>query len=158
MLIGILSDTHDHLDRIHQGIERLRSEGVELLIHAGDIVSPFAAKALRAWEGPLHVVYGNNDGERNGLQSVLPQICDGPLLVECDGRRISVDHYPPSERHRPLTPADVIVFGHTHQFVNEMRNGILHVNPGESCGWVTGKSTVATLSTDNLACEIIPVE
>lgn len=97
MLLGILSDSHDHLNYINQGVERLKREGIEQLIHPGDIIAPFAAKAVLDWEGPLHVVYGNNDGERVGLKKVLPQIVDGPLLVEVGGIRISLDHYPPDD-------------------------------------------------------------
>lgn len=155
MLIGILSDSHDHLVRLEAGLDRLRKEGAELLIHPGDIVAPFAAKVLAQWQGPLHVVYGNNDGERAGLKAILPQIVDGPLLVECDGKRISLDHYPPDKKHQPIDNVDVVLFGHTHEVVNERRDGTLFLNPGENCGWVHGQSTVAVLDTETLKAEII---
>ena len=51
--------------------------------------------------------------------------------------------------------ADVLVYGHTHQVVQETRKGILHLNPGECCGWVAGKSTIATLDTDSLMVETV---
>jgi len=155
MLVGILSDTHDHLDLLRAAIERFQKEGVELLIHAGDLVAPFAARALLEWPGTLHVVYGNNDGERRGLKSVLPQIVDGPILVECGGLKINVDHYPPDDTHLPIDGAGVLVFGHTHEIVNERRDGVLHLNPGECCGWVNGDATIATLDTDTMQAEII---
>ncbi|MDA1016099.1 MAG: metallophosphoesterase [Planctomycetota bacterium] len=158
MLLGILSDSHDHLDRIHAGVDRLVREGIEVLIHPGDIIAPFAAKAVLDWQGPLHVVYGNNDGERNGLKVLLPQIVDGPLLVEVGGICISLDHYPPDETHPPIENVRAIIYGHTHQIVNETRGGVLHLNPGECCGWVTGKPTVATLDTDNMHVEIVPLD
>ncbi len=158
MLVGIISDSHDHLTRLNAGIERLRKESVELLIHPGDIVAPFAAKILAEWEGPLHVVYGNNDGERSGLKSVLPQIVDGPLLIECGGLRISLDHYPPDDQHQPIEDVEVVLFGHTHEIVNEQRNGTLYLNPGENCGWVRGESTVAVLDTATLKAEIIRLD
>ncbi len=158
MLIGIISDSHDHLTWLSAGMERLRNEAVELLIHPGDIIAPFAAKILAEWQGPLHVVYGNNDGERNGLKAVLPQITDGPLLVECGGIRISVDHYPPEDQNQPVSDVDVILFGHTHEVVNEKRDGVLYLNPGENCGWVRGESTVATLDTETLKAEIIRLD
>ncbi len=157
MLLGILSDSHDHLDYIHKGVDRLIQEGVEELIHPGDIIAPFAAKAVLDWQGPLHVVYGNNDGERTGLKNVLPQIVDGPLLVEAGGIRISLDHYPPDDTHQPIADVNAIIYGHTHQITNETINGVLHLNPGENCGWVTGKSTVATLDTESMKVEIIPL-
>jgi len=158
MLIGILSDTHDHVDRLRNAVARFQQEKVDIVIHAGDLVAPFAVRALLEWNGPLHVVYGNNDGERRGLKSLLPQIEDGPILVNCGGLKINVDHYPPDDVHQPLDEADVLVYGHTHQIVNERREGVLHLNPGECCGWVTGTATIATLDTDTLRAEIIHLE
>lgn len=158
MLVGIISDSHDHLDRLRQGVARLKKEAAEVLIHPGDIVAPFAAKVLLEWQKPLHVVYGNNDGERPGLRALLPGIAEGPILVELAGCRISLDHYPPDHEHQPIAPADVVLFGHTHEVLVEHRNGVLHLNPGECCGWVTGKPTIATLDTDSRRVEIIPLE
>jgi predicted phosphodiesterase len=39
--------------------------------------------------------------------------------------------------------------------VNERRDGRLFLNPGECCGWVSGRSTIAMLNTDSLSAEII---
>ncbi|MBI3465146.1 MAG: metallophosphoesterase [Planctomycetes bacterium] len=156
MLVGILSDTHDHLDRMCSALHRFRREGVEAVLHPGDLVAPFAARLLKAeWSGPLSVIYGNNDGERKGLAAVLPQITDGPVLVELGGRRISMDHYPPDAEHRPIAGVDVVLFGHTHEVVNETRGGVLYLNLGECCGWVTGRAPVALLDTEALNAEIV---
>ena len=54
-----------------------------------------------------------------------------------------------------LEGADVIITGHTHEIVNETRDGVLHLNPGEACGWLTDRCTVALLDTDALAAEIV---
>ena len=156
MLVGILSDSHDHLDHMRQALQRFHREGVGAVLHPGDVVAPFAARLLKAeWTGPLTIIYGNNDGERRGLASIFPNICDGPVLVELGGRRVSMDHYPPDEQHRPIEEAEVILFGHTHEVVNEVREGVLYLNPGECCGWVTGQPTVALLDTETLKAEII---
>ena len=154
MRVGVLSDSHDHLDRIDAALRHFEQESVEVVIHAGDVVAPFAAKVLTQWNGPLYVVYGNNDGERRGLKGILPQIEDGPILIDCGGRRISVGHYAPEEQPRPADGVDVIIFGHSHYVFNERRNGILHLNPGECCGWVTGRATVAILDTGSLESQI----
>ncbi|NOX54915.1 MAG: metallophosphoesterase [Planctomycetes bacterium] len=157
MLIGVLSDTHDHLDRLAAALRHFREAGVEAVLHAGDLVAPFAAKTLKQWTGPLYVVYGNNDGERKGLKSVLPQITDGPIPVDCGGRRISLDHYPPSTERPAVEGADIVIFGHTHELSNEQRDGVLYLNPGECCGWVNGRATVAVLDTDKLEARIVDV-
>ena len=39
MLLGILSDTHNQVDRTRQALNLLRAEGAEALIHAGDLNS-----------------------------------------------------------------------------------------------------------------------
>ncbi len=156
MLVGIFSDTHDHLERINVALKKFKELGVEVLLHAGDVVSPFAAKAIKQqWPGAIHIVYGNNDGERKGLQRVFAQIADGPVLVECGGRRISLDHYPPENEREPAEGAEVVVFGHTHEKLVETRDGVLYINPGECCGWLTGQATIAVLDTDSLEVRLL---
>lgn len=158
MRVGIISDSHDHLDRLRRAMQRLREEGAETLLHAGDVVAPFAAKVLKQWPGPLHVIYGNNDGERRGLAKVLPQIQDGPLEIALDGRKIlmvhDVEQAPPSAGDS----ADAIVFGHTHEPVIRREGRTLLINPGEVCGWLTGRPTAVLLDTDSLEAEVIQIE
>ena len=147
MKIGVISDTHDRLPALDRGLEMLRQRQVEAIIHPGDVIAPFAAKRLLAWTGPLHITYGNNDGERAGLKTVLPQIQDGPLWVKLDGKRILVHHFIDWCQAEDVEAADIIVTGHTHEVAVEQRNGKLFLNPGECCGWVTGRGTVAVLDT-----------
>ena len=44
MKIGIISDTHDRCDYIEWFLREFERERIEMLIHLGDIVAPFAAK------------------------------------------------------------------------------------------------------------------
>ncbi len=158
MRIGVLSDTHDRLPCIDSAIALFQKRDVEMVIHAGDLVAPFAARRLLAWTGPLQVIYGNNDGEREGLKRILPQIQDGPLWIEAGGKRILVHHYTEWCTPADVAGADIIITGHTHEVVNERQRDKLLLNPGECCGWLTGKCTVAILDTDALSAEIIEVE
>ncbi len=157
MTIGLISDTHDHLTAIDAALEQFRRAGVDTLIHPGDLVAPFAARRLAAFGGPLHVTYGNNDGERPGLRAVLPQIQDGPLHVVIGGRRILIHHFVQWCDAADVARAEVIVTGHTHEACVERRDGKLFVNPGEACGWVTGKATVALLDLEALEVRMIEV-
>ena len=51
---------------------------------------------------------------------------------------------------------DIILSGHTHNVVNvKHENGVLVVNPGEACGYLTGKATFAIVNTDEMKAEII---
>ncbi|MFH0981516.1 MAG: metallophosphoesterase [Planctomycetota bacterium] len=154
MLIGVISDTHDRLPLIDSALGLFAAREVEAVIHAGDLIAPFAAKRLRIAPAPVSVVYGNNDGERDGLKSVLPQIQDGPLFVVLDGRQVLVHHFIDWCKPADLAQAEVVITGHTHEVVNERRGKKLFLNPGECCGWVTGRCTVAILDLDRLSAEI----
>ncbi len=158
MLIGVMSDTHDRLPMIDAALALFAGRGVEAVIHAGDFVAPFAVRRLLAYKGPLHVVYGNNDGERVGLKQLMPQIQDGPLFVELGGRNILVHHSIDSCKGDDIERADIIITGHTHEVVNRFEPGKLLLNPGECGGWVTGRSTVAVLDTDGPSAEVCELE
>ncbi len=159
MKIGILSDSHDNLPMIAAALKRFTDEGVEAVLHAGDYVAPFAARMLAPPFLPagcaVQGVYGNNDGERAGLAKKLPGIADGPLRMQIGGRMIVMTHDAASLAAGDVAAAEVIVSGHTHDVACEMRDGVLHLNPGECGGWLTGRCSVAMLETDALAAEII---
>lgn len=157
MQIGVISDTHDRLTTIRAALEIFRQRGIETLVHPGDVIAPFAAKLLAAFPGRLHITYGNNDGERAGLKTVLPQIQDGPLWLEQGGRRILVHHFVDWCTPGDVSRADVVITGHTHQIKTERESGKLFLNPGECCGWVTGVCTVAILTLETLNVEIVEV-
>jgi putative phosphoesterase len=155
MRIGVISDTHDRLPTIDRALAVFRERRVETILHLGDIIAPFAAKKLTDLTLPLHVIYGNNDGERAGLKKTLPQILDGPLAITLGGRRLLLHHFIDWLTPEQVAGADAVLTGHTHEVVNEVRDGRLLLNPGECCGWVTGRCTVAVLETEPLTAEIV---
>jgi len=156
MLIGIFSDTHDQLVAIDKALDLFKQRNVDLVIHGGDIISPFAAKKIKAGIAvPLYIIYGNNDGEREGLKKVLPQIQDGPMFVEAAGKTILVHHDPALVPVGAIDRADIIITGHTHEPGVQTEDGKLYINPGEGCGWLTGKATVALLDPQSLKVEIV---
>ena len=63
MLIAVLSDTHDHLANLRSAVTLCNERGAFLLIHCGDLISPFMLQELAAFNGPVHLVYGNNIGD-----------------------------------------------------------------------------------------------
>ncbi len=155
MKIGIMADSHDHVDRITSAVTLLRSRGAEALIHAGDVVAPFAAKAVRAFEGPIHVVYGNNDGERKGLAQIL-DIQAPPLTIELGGRLMVVAHEVAQVPEGLSGKADAVITGHTHEA--EIREGApVWINPGETGGWLTGRATCAVLDTETMEVKICDI-
>ncbi len=155
MKIGLISDTHDRLPAIRCGLALFRERGIETLIHPGDIIAPFAAKLLAEWAGTLHVTYGNNDGERAGLLNVLPQIQDGPAWIGLAGQQILVHHFIDWCTPEDVAKADFVITGHTHRVEIRDADRTRLINPGECCGWVTGRCTVGILDLETRETEII---
>lgn len=154
MRIGVISDTHDRLPMIDAGLALFAEHEVQAVIHPGDFIAPFAVKPLATLDVPLHATFGNNDGERRGLKAVLPQLQDGPLFVDLGGKTILVHHFIDWCAAADISRADIIVTGHTHEVVNRREGDQLFLNPGECCGWVNGRCTVAILDTNGPTVEI----
>lgn len=158
-MIGIMSDSHDNIDAIRKAVKLFNTKDMDITIHAGDLISPFTAIEFQKLDSELIAVYGNNDGEREGLKNAFKDIC----ILE-DFKEISVDGWKFSIIHgtnpaivdsiRKSGKYDVFVCGHTHKL--EILNGnTLSINPGELCGYVSSKQTVVMLDTDDLSFEVI---
>ncbi|HPW17196.1 MAG TPA: metallophosphoesterase [Candidatus Aminicenantes bacterium] len=160
-MIGILSDSHDNLDRLRAAVRLFNDAGCDLVVHAGDFVAPFAAGELRNLRAPVKAVFGNCDGERAGLAKALAgagEIAAAPLGFEHAGRLFGLCHLDSGvEGLLAAKAVDVVIFGHTHRPLVERRGGVLLVNPGEAGGWLTGKSTAALLDPAALEAEIVPL-
>lgn len=156
MKIGIMSDTHDNLHAVGAALSALAERKVELIIHAGDFVAPFAVRKLLSANLAVLAVFGNCDGERKVISELLPDIAAGARHERIDGKKFvivhSMDWLKPNERK----DADVIVCGHTHKHLIEPGRPMV-INPGECGGWVTGQCTAAVLDTETLCAEIIEV-
>lgn len=159
MLIGVMSDSHDNLTKIQKAVELFNQRGVSLVIHAGDFIAPFALNPLEGLRCDYVAVFGNNDGERLGLvKKSSGRIMRPPRTVEYNSRKILILHEP--DEVNALTKSqdyDIIVYGHTHECVLEKQGMTLVLNPGECCGWLTGKSTVALVEMDTLEAEIVNI-
>ncbi|MHC4200226.1 MAG: metallophosphoesterase [Planctomycetota bacterium] len=153
MKIGIIADTHDHVRNVGKALDQFTARGVEVVLHAGDVVAPFAAKALARFAGPLHAVFGNNDGERAGLSKVL-DISRPPRDLTLGGRKVVLAHDPVEIPGELAGSAEVIVTGHTHE--PEIAPGRpVRINPGEAGGWLTGRATCVVLDTETLEADVI---
>ena len=159
MKVGVISDTHDRLPTFRRAITLFKRMKAEAVFHAGDYVAPFSAELLAPQELPmrLHCVYGNNGGECAGLKAVLPNVVEGPLRVKRGGRAIIMHHSIEALQPSEKAHADVLIVGHTHEAINESRNGMLLLNPGECCRRVTVRCAFALLDLDTLKAETIEV-
>ena len=127
--IGLLSDTHGHLDdTIFQYLEEC-----DEIWHAGDIGSQEVADRLAAYK-PFRAVYGNIDG--GSLRRQFPE----DLRFECEGMDVWITHiggYPGryNKRVRALiaeNPPDLFISGHSHilKVMPDKKYGLIHINPG----------------------------
>lgn len=122
MKIGLISDTHGLLRP--QALSAL--QGCDQIIHGGDIGKPEILDALSAI-APLTVVRGNNDTD-DAWASDVPY----EAVLRVGGVAIYVTHILADV---PVTlPADVrvVVTGHSHKPLQQMRHGVLFINPGSA--------------------------
>ncbi|HYG76908.1 MAG TPA: metallophosphoesterase [Planctomycetota bacterium] len=158
--LGIISDTHDHLDRIALAVELLHRQRVDGLLHLGDFVAPFALKGVLKFNGPLYAIYGNNDGEKKGLKKLFSELRDGPTVFELGGRKLGVAHSVEEIPAEFRTSCDGVFYGHSHTRVHIPADGTrpLELNPGEACGWLTGKPSLAVLNLETMQAEILEIQ
>lgn len=159
MKIGIIADTHDNLPQIKKAVEIFNQEKVELVLHAGDFVSPFTCLEFKNLNCPLKGVFGNNDGDKIYLQEKfkgIGELFPEPYKTNINHKNIImlhleklIDDLAESQKY------EVIIYGHTHRADLRKIGKTLIVNPGECGGWLTGKSTIALLELEKLEAKII---
>lgn len=118
--IGVISDTHGLL---RQEVAQILQK-CDVILHAGDIDRQSVLDELRKC-GQLQVVRGNAD---KAWAEGLPQ----ELTVELFGLRFYMVHNK-KDVSAAADEADIIVYGHSHKYDQEKRDGKVWLNPG-SCG------------------------
>lgn len=157
MKIGIISDTHDHLDNIRKALKIFKENNVKTIIHAGDFVSPFTWRVFKDFDGEFYGVFGNNDGDRVLLKKmygerIQPQIRE----IEIEGKKIALMHEPQMIEALAFSGKfHIIVYGHMHEVDIRRINNTLIINPGEACGWLYGKATLVLLDIESLIPEVV---
>ena len=120
MKLAILSDTHGLLRP--EVAEHLKT--ADAILHGGDVNKPGIVDQLEQY-APLYIVRGNNDKE---WAEQLPH----DLTITLGGVTFYMVHNK-KEVPADLTGIDAVVFGHSHKYLLEERDGVLWLNPG-SCG------------------------
>jgi uncharacterized protein len=121
--IGVVSDTHGLLRP--EVLPAL--EGVEQILHLGDVGSPSILKTL-AELAPVHAVRGNID--TSGPCSRLPET---DVLVFEDHYLYLLHDLETLHLDPAAAKFSAVLYGHTHRARIERRKGVLYFNPG-SCG------------------------
>ena len=164
MFIGIMSDSHDNIQGVKDGLRIFRDRRAKMVLHAGDMIGSGNCYSFDGCGMDVKLVYGNNDGDRVGLMRDFGRVgCEylGDFgEIEADGLKIAMLH----GTDEPLVKAvlssqayDVVVRGHNHRAEATQHGKTLLVNPGEIWGHFTGMRSVAVMDTSNLNVEIVEI-
>lgn len=156
----ICSDVHDRLSNLEEALKVADAAGCDSVLCCGDLCSPFVLDHFHEfWSKPLHVVFGNNDGDRFGMskkaqllnrkRSKNGQIyLHGDYLLAPKGHNmagipgkvtLAMYHYPePAFYMAASGMLRYVFFGHTHRTFLEDENGCLLANPGSLMGYIPG--------------------
>ena len=155
MLLGILSDTHDRVDPMAEGMQLLRAAGATYFIHCGDVGSERILDHLPGEASAF--VFGNNDWDQAGLRAyaeVMHIQCLGETgTVELDGKKIAVTHGDDERLLRRLIEAqehDYILLGHSHVAGQEKIGKTRLINPGALHRAHPKSVAILNLETDDL--------
>ena len=128
--IGVISDTHVPLccpalpRPLLEGLK-----GVDLILHAGDFITPDTLKALEEI-APVYAVSGNMDNYH--IKQNLPLKRE----IKISRFKIGIIHgygQPadlPLRMRKEFKAVDVIIFGHSHKPFKQIIDGVLMFNPG----------------------------
>lgn len=149
MKIAVLSDTHipTRLGAIPGRVYEICAES-DLILHSGDMVDQSVIIDLQRF-APVKAVHGNMDPF--DITRRYPE----SLELELEGHRICMTHGTGArfgienrilKRFKSQNP-NIIIFGHSHVFNNDIKNGVLRLNPGAVSGSI-GNRTMALLTLE----------
>ena len=128
MKIGVVSDTHS-LELPQVMLEDFKE--VDFIIHAGDFCSLDVLNRFKKIKD-VKAVYGNMDG--HDMRQVLPR----KQIIPCGKFTIGIFHGEGAPKmllekvqsEFQGEKVDAVIFGHSHQPMNETIDGVLYFNPG----------------------------
>ena len=131
MKVAVLSDTHAprYWKACPPEVAR-RLEGVDLILHAGDVCRASVLEELAAF-APVRAVLGNND-----TPDVAAWGAPETLLLDLDGLPVAMVHDAgpaagrPGRLRRRFPGAELVVFGHSHIPLDLTQEGVRIFNPG----------------------------
>ncbi|MFA4872477.1 MAG: metallophosphoesterase [Patescibacteria group bacterium] len=166
MIIGILSDTHDQTARIQKAVALFVERKVGLVIHCGDIVSPFTLQLYKDLRCPVKFLFGNNTGdiflhlqykEKHGLSEYE---FGNFFSLTLEGKRIAAYHGDQPAITEALIKCgeyDCVCAGHDHRARIERHGSVLFINSGtlaELPGSAMTPPSVAIYNTHTHEAEI----
>jgi uncharacterized protein len=158
MRIAVCSDIHDNIWVLTRALEQM--QGADALVSCGDLCAPFTlVQIAETFAGPVHVVWGNNDGDKWLLTLQAARFAHvhlhGELAqLEIGGVRIGATHYPQIARGLAAGGEyDLVCCGHDHAARVTQLGPCVLLNPGEVMGRL-GSSTFAVYETNTRTAEL----
>ncbi len=139
MRLAIVSDIHDNIWKLARALDAIR--GADALLCLGDLCSPFIIHQLgRGFSGPIHVLFGNNDGDLFRIDANARKYSHIAIHAEFfrgefGGKSIAAVHY--DNIARPLIASgefDAVCFGHNHVYEVTRSGRTVGINPGPIMG------------------------
>jgi putative phosphoesterase len=160
MRIGIISDTHDRLERTQRAVQLLIDAGAVALIHCGDLTGPAIVEACGRLPG--YFVFGNNDADSvPALRQAIGAV-DGVCLawggeIVLAEKRIAVahGHFHRDTRALLSKEPDYYLYGHSHIPEDKRVGDTRWINPGALHR--AAQFTVAVLDLNSNDLEFLPV-
>lgn len=167
MILGILSDTHNHVAAARRGLEALAEAGAQALVHCGDIgedVLDLLSAECLARGIPAWAALGNCDGWGDAAYRGRPAGIEGlarQVHFAADGKACAVVHGDDLRALWQLANSgtlDYLFTGHTHRPELERVGRTTVLNPGSAARPRNGMATVAFLDTASGDAKWIPLE
>lgn len=135
MRLGIISDTHGHIELTRPAVRMLESLEVDTVLHCGDIGSIEVVELFSKW--PTHFVFGNCDDSTAAFAAAIAragQTCHGMFGdLEFEGVRVALLHSHDRRKFRETIDGgeyQLVCYGHTHVAAVDRHGETLVVNPG----------------------------
>lgn len=160
MRLGVVSDSHGHVELVRPAIRMLESLEVDRVLHCGDVGSAEVVEQFAPW--PTGFVFGNCDSNRAELAAAIEragQTCHGEFgALEIAGQRVALLHGDDRRRFQEAIRSgrwDLICHGHTHVAAVERIGDTLVLNPGAL--YRANPHSLAVVEMATLEATIIPL-
>ena len=155
MKIGIMSDSHDNIQNIKKAIKIFKENNVKVIMHAGDLVSPFCIPLFADFKNNFYLCSGNNLGDVSYIKEQIEDIgifFDELGEIELGGKKFVLYHGTNEIITKALLRSqeyDYVIIGHTHHKETLQEGKTVLINPGETFGDLYGEATIAILNIKN---------
>ncbi|MGI8981129.1 MAG: YfcE family phosphodiesterase [Pirellulaceae bacterium] len=160
MRLGVVSDTHGHVENTRAAVRMLEGLEVAEVLHCGDIGSTAIPRLFAPW--PTHFVFGNCDPDEGPLSMAIGGaglLCHNRFGdITLAGRRIALIHSDNARLFRQTVMSgsyDLVCYGHTHEAEQHREGKTLVLNPGAL--YRATPHSIAIVELETMEATIIPL-